>query len=71
MAHQECSADFVLEQLHVILDRCMDPSKFDWRGAVKVLELFGKHVGLFNDRQEAIQSSIDKLDRILEQLREE
>lgn len=71
MPHQECSADFVLDQLMEILKRCMDPSKFDWRGSVKVLELLGKHVGLFNDRQLTIQSSVDKLDHILEQLREE
>ena len=56
-------ATFVLERLREIVDRCMtalpvfdrdgEPTgewQFDSRGALKGLELIGRHVGMFDDR---------------------
>lgn len=63
------SADFVIQQLHETLNRCMDPSNFDSKGALRALELLGKHLGMFEDRLR-VNAHIDtgKLDSILAQL---
>ena len=51
---RKIDADFVLDTIHEILTRCMDPKDFDARGATKAVELLAKHVGLFRDREQQL-----------------
>lgn len=44
--------------------------QFDSKGALKALELLGKHLGMYNDKlQVSAQVNTGQLDKILEQLR--
>lgn len=65
-ARAQCTADWVLEGLRAVYQRCMtevkpvldmrgDPTgefAFDSKGANKSLELVGKHLGMFVERRE-------------------
>ena len=44
------SADDVIQDLITIKDRCMTGKPFDARGAIKALELIGKHLGMFTSK---------------------
>ena len=46
----EITAEYVLGNLKTIVERCMSSSEFDARGAVKALELLGRHLGMFTDK---------------------
>lgn len=78
------SADYVVLKLMETRERCMDPIPvldqegnetgeytFDSKGALKALELLGRHLGMFNDRLR-LDAKLDtgKLDSILEQLKD-
>lgn len=77
------SQDFVIISLMDTYRRCMQAQavldadggetgvyQFDSRGALRALELLGKHLGMYNDKLQ-ISGSLNtgKLDSILEQLR--
>lgn len=65
-ARVQCDADWVLEGLRAVYQRCMSEVKpiydmrgeftgefqFDSKGATKSLELLGKHLGMYVDRKE-------------------
>lgn len=77
------SADYVILKLMDTREKCMEPVQvldsqgnptgeyaFDSRGALKALELLGRHLGMFEDRLKvAAKVDTGKLDNILEQLR--
>ncbi len=46
------SAEYVITSLKELADRCMDEESFNAAGACKALELLGRHLKLFTDRQE-------------------
>lgn len=46
----EITAEYVLGNLKMIVERCMSPGSFDARGAAKALELLGRHLGMFTDK---------------------
>lgn len=76
------SADFVVLRLLDTLEKCSKPVPvldasgnptgeyiFDSKGALRALELLGKHLGMFEDRLKVSgQLNTGKLDSILEQL---
>lgn len=79
------SQDWVVLQLRETLRKCLEPQPvmqwvdgkllpcgeyaFDSKGALKALELLGKHLGMFTDKL-SLSGSVNtgRLDRILEQL---
>lgn len=77
------STDFVVLRLLDTLERCSKPVPvldmtgesigeytFDSKGALRALELLGKHLGMFEDRLKvAAKVDTGKLDGILAQLR--
>ena len=50
----EITADYVLNNLRNIAERCMLEEDFNPAGANKALELLGKHLGLWTDKQETV-----------------
>lgn len=76
------SADFVVLKLLDTLEKCSEPVpvldmagnptgkySFDSKGALRALELLGKHLGMFEDRLKVNGNlNTGKLDSILEQL---
>ena len=50
----EITADYVLNNLRNIAERCMIEEDFNPAGANKALELLGKHLGLWTDKQETV-----------------
>lgn len=78
------SADYVILKLLETREKCMEPVpvldfegnptgeySFDSRGALKALELLGRHLGMFEDRLKvAAKVDTGKLDSILAQLQD-
>lgn len=50
----EITADYVLTNLKTIAERCMIEEDFNAAGANKALELLGKHLGLWTEKQETV-----------------
>lgn len=48
----EISAEYVLNNIKTIGERCMNAEKLDAQGALKAQELLGKHLKLFTDKTE-------------------
>lgn len=48
----DISAEYVLEKLKGIADKCTKSKTYDPRAAAKALELIGKHLKLFTDKIE-------------------
>ena len=44
------TADDVIRDLIMIKENCMDKRHFDARGAIRALELIGKHLGMFTSK---------------------
>ena len=78
------SADFVVLKLLATLEKCSEPVPvydmkgnptgkyaFDSKGALRALELLGKHLGMFEDRLN-VKGQLDtgKLDSVLAQLKD-
>lgn len=51
-AKAEITAEYVLENLKRLFERCMSEEAFAPSAAARALELLGKHLGLFSDRVE-------------------
>ena len=51
-AKAEITAEYVLENLKRLSERCMSEEEFAPSAAARALELLGKHLGLFSDRVE-------------------
>lgn len=51
-AKTEITAEYVLENLKRLSERCMSKEEFAPSAAARALELLGKHLGLFSDRVE-------------------
>ena len=51
-AKTEITAEYVLENLKRLSERCMSEKEFAPSAAARALELLGKHLGLFSDRVE-------------------
>ena len=51
-AKAEITAEYVLENLKRLSERCMSEEAFAPSAAARALELLGKHLGLFSDRVE-------------------
>ncbi|MDY3868886.1 MAG: terminase small subunit [Pyramidobacter sp.] len=51
-AKAEITAEYVLENLKRLSERCMSEKEFAPSAAARALELLGKHLGLFSDRVE-------------------
>ena len=51
-AKTEITAEYVLENLKRLSERCMGEEEFAPSAAARALELLGKHLGLFSDRVE-------------------
>lgn len=51
-AKTEITAEYVLENLKRLSERCMSEEEFAPSAAARALELLGKHLGLFSDRVE-------------------
>ena len=51
-AKTEITAEYVLENLKRLSERCMGEKEFAPSAAARALELLGKHLGLFSDRVE-------------------
>lgn len=51
-AKTEITAEYVLENLKRLSERCMSEEEFAPSAAARSLELLGKHLGLFSDRVE-------------------
>ena len=51
-AKTEITAEYVLENLKRLSERCMGEKEFAPSAAARSLELLGKHLGLFSDRVE-------------------
>ena len=56
----EMTQDYVLENLRTVVETCMGRigGEFNASGAIKALELLGKHLGMFKDRLE-VKVTID------------
>ncbi len=50
----EITADYVLNNLRNIAERCMVEEDFNAAGANKALELLGKHLGLWTEKNETV-----------------
>lgn len=48
----ELDAEYVLNNIKTIGERCMNAEKLDAQGALKAQELLGKHLKLFTDKTE-------------------
>lgn len=46
------SQEYVIKDLMEIVERCMDKEAFNPKGALRALELLGKHLGMFRERVE-------------------
>ena len=58
--------DYVLENLRTVVETCMGRTggEFNASGAIKALELLGKHLGMFKDRVE-VKITIDPVEDLM------
>jgi phage terminase small subunit len=58
----EITADYVLERIKKVVERCMKPGmEFNASAALKGLELLGKHKNLFAEHQNAKGATLEQL----------
>ena len=58
----DMDTNWVMRNLRDVVERCMDPEKFDPGCALRGLELVGKRFAMFTDRTEVAQTTIIRIE---------